>query len=102
MEIAGLPAFTGPAPWGGNHDLLVNEDHRTLAGIVSPVAIAERSAVLRICAPIQGRLVRYCVSPRFAAELLKHDAIDATALPRDWGDPNLLVQAFPQLLRPIR
>jgi hypothetical protein len=101
-EVGGTIVFAGPAPWPGNHDLLVDEDGRAFAGIVYPVATAERAAVLRLCATFRGQLVRYCVSPKLAADLLEHNACEFTSLQRDWGDPAVPVEGFPDRLRPIR
>lgn len=102
MEVGGVPVYAGPAPWRGNHDLLVDEDGRTLAGIVYSVATAERAAILNMCARLPGRLVRYCVSPQLAADMLEHGTFDLDAVPRDWGEPGARVERFPEPLRPIR
>ena len=101
-EVGGVPAFTGPAPWRGNHDLLVAEHGRTLAGIVYPVITAERAAIRRLCAAIPGRLVRYCVSPRFLRDLSSGDSFENYGQRREWGDPERPVEGFPLALRPIR
>lgn len=100
-EVGGAPAFGGPAPWGANHDLLIDPDERTLCGIVYPVRTAERAAVLRLCGGFPSRIVRYCVSPRLAARLVM-ESTDLWDVPRDWGDPAARVRAFPTSLRPFR
>ena len=101
-EVHGSPVFAGPAPWRANHDLLVSLDGRTLCGIVYPVSTAERAAVRRLCDDLASRVVRYCVSPRFAADLLKEGSSDLAALQRDWGDPATRVRAFPPSLLSYR
>jgi hypothetical protein len=101
-EIGGMPVFAGPAPWRANHDLLIDDDRGTLAGIVYPVAAAERAAVANLCSRFPNQLVRYCVSPMFAADMLEQGIYDLDALPREWGDPSATVEGFPEPLRPIR
>ncbi|MEZ4393262.1 MAG: hypothetical protein R3A48_19430 [Polyangiales bacterium] len=77
-------------------------DGRTLCGIVYPVSTAERAAVLRLCDDLASRVVRYCVSPRLAADLLKMGSFDLAALQRDWGDPATHARAFPPSLLAFR
>lgn len=101
-EIGGVPVFAGPAPWRANHDLLVDDDRGTLAGIVYPVAAAERASVVNLFSHLPSGLVRYCVSPMFAAEMLEQGIFDLAALPREWGDPSVNVEVFPESLHPIR
>jgi hypothetical protein len=107
--IGQVPVFASVAPWVAQHDLLIDPDQRIFAGIVYPVAVRERSAVLAICGHFPGRAVRYCISPRFAADWVRQislggmpGTLDPTTLSRDWGDPAANVAGFPKPLRPVR
>lgn len=101
-KIDDIPVFATVAPWNPMHDLLVDREARTLAGIVYPVAARERAAIAAICQSLPTQVVRYCVSPVTAAALLRTRPIDLTTSFSETGDPNVHVKQFPEALRPYR
>ena len=100
-EIDGTPVFATVAPWNPMHDLLVDRETRTLAGIVYPVAAQERAAIAAVCRSLPKQVVRYCISPVSAAAMLRNPQIDLNTL-SETGDPNATVKQFPESLRPHR
>jgi len=101
-EIEGTPVFAGVAPWNSMHDLLIDRDTRTFAGIVYPVAAREQAAIAAICQSLPNEVVRYCISPGSAAALLRSVEAQLTNHFNVEGDPNVCVRQFPQALRPHR
>ena len=71
-EIEGVPVFAGVPPWNPMHDLLVDRETKTLAGIVYPVMAEEHAAIAAICESLPRDVVRYCISPVSAAALLRN------------------------------
>lgn len=102
FEFAGSPVLCGPAPWRANHDLLVDPNERTLCGIVYPVPAVQRAAVRRICLECSTPIVRYCIAPNLAADLLDSDSLDLAHGRSDWGDPAEHVPSFPESLQRYR
>ena len=84
------------------HDVLVDRETRTLAGIVYPVVAEEQAAVAAICQSLPKQIVRYCISPVSAAALLRNVEAELTERFNPAGDPNVSVKQFPEALRPYR
>ncbi|HET6890000.1 MAG TPA: hypothetical protein VFH31_02770 [Pyrinomonadaceae bacterium] len=101
-EIDGTPMFASVPPWNPMHDLLVDRETQTLAGIVYPVAAGEQAAIAAICQSLPTQVVRYCISPVSAAALLRDFETPLSNSLRQTGDPNVSVMQFPQSLRPHR
>lgn len=101
-EIDGSPAFASVAPWNPMHDLLIDRETRTFAGIVYPVASREQAAVAAICQSLPKQVVRYCISPISAASRLRNQDVQLTDDLSVAGDVNVSVKQFPQALRPYR
>lgn len=101
-EIDGIPVFANVPPWNPMHDLLVDRDTQTLAGIVYPVPAREQAAIAAICQSLPTDVVRYCVSPAAAAALLRDSQTPLSNSLRVTGDPNVSVTQFPEILRPHR
>jgi hypothetical protein len=101
-EIDGTAVFAGVPPWNPMHDLLVDRETQTLAGIVYPVAPAEQAAIAAMCQSLPAQVVRYCISPVSAAALLRDYQIQLTRSLTERGDPNVSVKQFPESLRPHR
>jgi hypothetical protein len=101
-EIDGIPVFAGVPPWNPMHDLLVDRDTQTLAGIVYPAPDRERAAIAAICKSLPTQVVRYCISPQAAAAMLRDPQAQLTNNLSVLGDPNVSVTQFPEILRPHR
>jgi hypothetical protein len=101
-EIKGVPVFASVAPWDKLHDLLVDRETQTLAGIVYPVAAQEQAAVATICQSLPAEVIRYCISPTRAAAALNNSHFQLTEILSETGDPNITVKQFPEVLRPYR
>ncbi len=101
-EIDGVPVFAGTAPWNKMHDLLIDRETQALAGIVYPVAEEEQAAVASICQKLPAQFVRYCISPASAAEILGDMQFQLTEMPNSFGDPNVSIKQFPEILQPYR
>ena len=101
-EMDGIPVFASVAPWNPMHDLLVDRETQTLAGIVYPVATAERAAIAAICESLPAQVVRYCVSPARAAALLRDQKFQLTKTLSEIGNPSDPVKQFPEALRAHR
>ena len=101
-EIDGIPVFASVAPWNPMHDLLVDRDSQTLAGIVYPVVARERGAIAAMCESLPAQAVRYCVSPARAAVLLRDPQCQLKKTLSETGDPDVPVKQFPETLRPHR
>ena len=101
-KIDDVPVFAGVAPWNPMHDLLIDRETRTLAGIVYPVAAQEQAAIGAICRSLPPDVVRYCISPVSAAALLRDHQRQLTDSLSTTGDPNTPVKQFPESLRAYR
>jgi len=101
-KIDGVSVFASVAPWNPMHDLLVDRETQTLAGIVYPVEAREQVAIGGICESLPKQIVRYCISPLSAADLLRNTQIQLTNSLTLTGDPNVSVKQFPEALRPHR
>jgi hypothetical protein len=101
-DIDDTPVFASVAPWNPMHDLLVDREAQTLAGIVYPVAAREQAAIAAICQSLPTQVVRYCISPGSAAAVLRNPQIQLTHSLSETGDPNVSVKQFPESLRPHR
>jgi len=101
-EIEGVPVFAGVPPWNPMHDLLVDRETKTLAGIVYPVAAGEHAAIAAICGFLPKDVVRYCISPVSAAALLRNLETELSDDLKIAGDLNVSVKQFPEVLRSYR
>ncbi len=101
-KIDETPVYAGVAPWNPMHDLLIDRETRTLAGIVYPVATQEQAAIAAVCRALPPEVVRYCISPVSAAALLRDQQRQLTDSLSMTGDPNAPVKQFPESLRPYR
>jgi hypothetical protein len=101
-EIDGVPVFASVAPWNSMHDLLIDRETRSFAGIVYPVAVREQAAIAAICQSLPRQVVRYCISPASAAAMLRDIENPLTNHLNVVGDPNVSVRQFPQALRSHR
>ena len=101
-KIDGVPVFASVAPWNSMHDLLIDRETRSFAGIVYPVAVREQAAIAAICQSLPRQVVRYCISPASAAALLRDVETPLTNHLNVAGDPNVSVRQFPQALRSHR
>jgi hypothetical protein len=101
-EIDGVPVFASVAPWNSMHDLLIDRETRSFAGIVYPVAAREQAAIAAICQSLPRQVVRYCISPASAAAMLRNIETPLTNHLNVVGDPNVSVRQFPQALRSHR
>lgn len=101
-KIGGTPVFASVAPWDPMHDLLVDRETQTLAGIVYPVAEREQAAIAAICQSLPTQVVRYCISPVSAAAMLRDPQTPLTNSLSKTADPNVPVRQFPETLRPHR
>jgi hypothetical protein len=101
-EIDGIQVFASVPPWNPMHDLLVDRETQTLAGIVYPVPARERAAIAAICQSFPTQIVRYCISPGAAAAVLGDPHAQLTNNLSVPGDPNVSVTQFPEILRPHR
>lgn len=101
-RINDAPVFANVAPWNPMHDLLVDRETQTLAGIVYPVAAREQAAIAAICQSLPTEVVRYCISPGSAAAVLRSPQTQLTNRLTVNGDPGVSVKQFPDMLRPHR
>lgn len=101
-EIDGVPVFASVPPWNPMHDLLVDRETQTLAGIVYPVPAREQAAIANICRSLPKQVIRYCISPVSAAAVLRNPQIDLSDKFDIAGDVNVSVKQFPEALRPYR
>lgn len=101
-EIDGVPVFASVAPWNSMHDLLIDRETRTFAGIVYPVAAREQAAIAAVCQSLPRQVVRYCISPTSAAAMLRNIETPLTNHLNVAGDPNVSVRQFPEALRSHR
>lgn len=101
-DLESVSVFAGVPPWNPMHDLLIDRETRTLAGIVYPVATREQAAIASICRSLPTEVVRYCISPVSAAAVLRNPSIQLTEHIAIEGDPRIRVTEFPTTLRPYR
>ncbi|MBC7798434.1 MAG: hypothetical protein H7Z37_16315 [Pyrinomonadaceae bacterium] len=101
-KINGVPVFATVAPWRAMHDLLIDRETQTLAGIVYPVAQQEQAAVAKICQAFPKQIVRYCISSAQAVAALENLQFDLSRLLAETGDTNTSVKPFPKALQPYR
>lgn len=102
IEIEGAPVFASVAPWNSMHDLLIDRETRTFAGIVYPVPAREQAAIAAICQSLPKQVVRYCISPVSSAAVLRNLETPLTDHFTVAGDLNVSLRQFPQALRPYR
>jgi hypothetical protein len=102
LRIDDTPVFASVAPWDPIHDLLVDRETQTLAGIVYPVAEREQAAIAALCQSLPLQIVRYCISPVSAAAMLRNPQTPLRNSLSKTGDPNVSVKQFPETLRPHR
>ena len=101
-QIDGVPVFAGVAPWNKMHDLLIDSETRTLAGIVYPVAEQEQAAVAAVCQSLPSQFVRYCISTVQAVSELANSQFQPLEKLNETTDAGSPIEQFPAVMRPYR
>jgi len=102
MELDGERVFASAPPWICMHDLLVDSERNELAGIVYAIPESERGASWETSIRLGQPSIRYCISPRLAAEHLRHPDVDLLDIPRNWGESDAQLLRFPEIAKPYR